>query len=152
MSTSPLPNYPTGTPPVVRKRRRWIHIIGYPVVALIGVGIGSASAGGGATTASAPTVTVTRDVPGPAVTVVKTVTVSAPAARTAAPAAPPARGVSVTGADAANYRVASFKAQADALGEFAPVLRIKNVTGDRQTFVSVKVTALKGAAVVAVAD
>jgi hypothetical protein len=73
-----------------------------------------------------------------------------PAPVAAAAAAP--RGVTVSGEHANDLRIVSFKAKRNGVGWFAPVLRIKNTSGDSLSFVSVKVTALKGEDVAATAS
>jgi hypothetical protein len=74
-------------------------------------------------------------------------TAAAPAAKIAAP-----EGVSVSGDNADVIRIRTFKPGRDALGWFAPVMRLQNVGAEDVTFMEVKVTALRGEQIVATAD
>lgn len=156
----PTAQYPTqqwaaaGTPgapaAVVKQVKRWPAATGAGVLGLLlGAGIG-ASGSGSDTTAS----TAVASKPAVTVTVTAAAQAAAPATSAAKPAiAPkPPGGVTVSGEKAKALTIVSFKGRKDALGQFAPVLRIKNVSGDDLSFVSVKVTALKGEDVVATAD
>ena len=100
----------------------------------VGIGIGAAS-GDAVTTATAEPAQAAGGAP-----------TARPKSATTSP------GIDVSGDHAADLRVISFKARRDALGDFAPVLRIHNTSGDDLSYISVKVTVLKGEDVVATAD
>lgn len=130
-----------------------VKIVGGLVALGLAFSAGAATGGSGSAsslvTAAQPTVTVTTTVTASSST---TPTVATSSASSATASAGGVKGVTVTGDDADKLRVVSLKADRDAFGEFKPRMRIKNVSSDDLTFVSVKITALKGEEIIASAD
>lgn len=136
-------------------RRTWITI---GVIAVLSIG-------GGVIGSMAPTSSTT------ATTVAEESTTAAPAATTAAkdtkttkaaaPAEPAAeaepkikapKGVTVSGDYAETLQVRSLKATRSAIDLMDADLRVKNISDDDVSFVSIKLTALRGEEVIATAD